>query len=126
MGLRPIDADVYLIYKCSNCDNLHTITRKETVFPGGILCGCGNEMRLEPIHHISVYFNRPKNQSIIKPQEQKNPEKNRGIYQNVVDSLAKLGYNKREARRRVDALSCLRLSEEEILQKIILEEQKNG
>lgn len=46
--IKPIGADIWLIYECA-CGLRHEARVKETVFPGGILCSCGKELRLKPI-----------------------------------------------------------------------------
>lgn len=120
MALKPVTADVYLVYKCDKCESLYTITRKETIFPGGVLCGCGNELRFEPVKSIRVIPNyttqRQEEKRVVdSPKIQEN-------HQDVLDSLVGLGYNKGIAKRKIAALLPLKMSNEQMLRKILSEE----
>lgn len=56
MKTKPIDADVWLIYKCCVCGTTHEVRRGETQFPGGVLCSCGEKIEFEPISKVTLHF----------------------------------------------------------------------
>ncbi len=116
--LKPKSVDLYLVYGCPNCGAEHTATREETIFPGGVLCGCGEKIRFKPIKTVVVTpnYGEPKKTTVDKPTRNPQTEQN---HQDVVALLVGLGYNKLVARRRVAELSHLK--DEQILEILLKE-----
>lgn len=113
--LKPKSVDLYLVYGCPNCGAEHTATREETIFPGGVLCGCGEKIRFQPIDTIKVipnYREKPVKTTV-------KVEKTENNHEDVVALLVGMGYNKSYARDKVEKLK--NLSEKEILEVILRE-----
>lgn len=115
--LKPKSVDLYLVYGCPNCGAEHTATREETIFPGGVLCNCGEKIIFQPIKTITVRPNyEPENKSPAKKID-----KVQSNHDDVVALLVGLGYNKLVARRRVAELSHLK--DEQIIETLLKEKQ---
>ena len=96
--LLPKRYEVQLIYECDNCGCEHWCSIEESVFPAGIKCYCGNNMRLEPIDNTRLILS-PKNKRVKKKSQQKNKAQhvNSDLFNDVVSALVNLGYKKKEA-----------------------------
>lgn len=116
--LKPKSVDLYLVYGCPSCGAEHTATREETIFPGGVLCGCGEKIRFKPIKTVVVTPHYEENRKVFTEKKTKNKQPEQS-HQEVVDLLVGLGYNRLVARKKVDVLSHLK--DEEILEIILKE-----
>ena len=66
--IKPSHYDVYPVYTCHKCDAEHQQTLEETVFPAGILCYCGEKLKIATIEKVDV---KPhyKNKGVVTPAE---------------------------------------------------------
>ena len=112
--LLPKGYEVQLIYECSNCGCEHYCSVEESVFPAGIKCYCGENIRLEPIDNTRLILS-PKNKRVKKKSQQKNTPQhvNSELFNDVVSALVNLGYKKKEAEKKAkDACSKFQPSPE--------------
>ena len=105
--LEPSHYDVYPIYKCRKCDAEHQQELAETVLPAGILCYCGEKLKLEPIEKVDV---KPhyKNKGVVTLAEdlkevKKEVKKDETVdHSEIISSLVNLGHKKSEAQTLID------------------------
>lgn len=113
--LKPKSVDLYLVYGCPSCGAEHTATREETIFPGGVLCYCGEKIKFQPIDTIKVIPNYREKLAKSAVKIDKTDKK----HDDVVALLVGMGYNRSYAKSRVEQLK--NLSEKEILEIILKE-----
>tara|TARA_A100001515_G_scaffold136113_1_gene127555 strand:- start:16 stop:384 length:369 start_codon:yes stop_codon:yes gene_type:complete len=98
--LLPKRYEVQLIYECDNCGCEHWCSIEESVFPAGIKCYCGKNMRLEPIDNTRLILS-PKNKRVKKKkQEQKPSHDGSKMLDDLVSALVNLGYKKTESVKK--------------------------
>lgn len=116
--MKPKGIEVYLVYECPKCNAQHTTSREETIFPGGVLCWCGEKIEFEPISTITaqIHYSTKK---YIKKEKEVSVSPNRD---DLIIGLVNLGYNKAYLQKRVKELG--NISEEEILRIITTEKIK--
>ena len=124
--ILPKGYEVQLIYECDSCGCEHYTTVEESVFPAGIKCYCGKDMRLEPIEKTRLVLS-PKNKKVQRvnaqqekhvPKEKHIPKDSR-IFDEIVGALANLGYKKTEAKKAASAALETYTSLEECLRHIL-------
>jgi hypothetical protein len=118
--ILPIGYEVQLIYECDSCGCEHYTTVEESIFPAGIKCYCGKDMRLEPIEKTRLVLS-PKNKKVQrnKTQKEKSIPKDNGVFDEIVAVLANLGYKKTEAKKEASAALNIHTSLEECLRHIL-------
>jgi len=132
--LKPVNADVYLHYRCANCDFIHIITIAETRFPAKILCYCGEKLFIEPIKQVTVtpvygtkkdkvYIEEEKtttNEHIQPKTTINKPAINSVLFDDSVSALISLGVKKMVAREQVGKLLKTKqcVSVEEVIREI--------
>lgn len=106
--MKPTGADLSLLYTCPKCGQVHPASIKETKFPGGVLCYCGNQITFDTIYHVDLkidYIGKGKSKggALDKPAKQvyNGPI---GMKTNVIDGLVKLGYRRGLVRERYKTL----------------------
>ena len=99
--LLPKGYEVQLIYECANCGCEHYCSVEESVFPAGIKCYCGENIRLEPIDNTRLILS-PKNKRVKKKTQQQNKPKHTDsqMFNDIVSALVNLGYKKTEAVKK--------------------------
>ena len=126
---KPSHYDVYPVYVCHKCDAEHQQTLEETIFPAGILCYCGEKLKLETIQEVNV-------EAIFKNEVSSKKDVVEGvdhsiplqpsicigrayIQEGVVSTLVGLGYKSTEAKSLVAEFSVEDETSEELFEKII-------
>ncbi len=104
--IEPYGFEVSLVYKCGKCDTLHYCSREETIFPAGILCYCGEKLKLKGIDSFDVSANFSGGGSQARkpaPEiKQEQAEIDSVLFNEVVETLVSLGYKRGEAKERVN------------------------
>lgn len=86
--MKPNGADLYLLYTCPDCSQVHSATIKETKFPGGVLCYCGHQIKFDPIEHVHMKIDY----GIRKEERKAEKVKDRAYRGDVMKALTNLGY----------------------------------
>jgi len=111
--IKPSHYEVLPVYTCPECDMEHQQTIEETVFPAGILCYCGEKLRLETIQEVNVeatFKNRVSSKKDVVEEVS---------HEEVVNTLIGMGYKSNEAKSLVADFSAENQTSEELLEKII-------
>jgi hypothetical protein len=118
--ILPIGYEVQLIYECDSCGCEHYTTVEESVFPAGIKCYCGKDMRLEPIEKTRLVLS-PKSKKVkrSKVQKEKSVPKDTVTFDDIVSTLVNLGYKKTEAKKEASAALNIHTSLEDCLKHIL-------
>ena len=121
--IEPYGFEVSLVYKCGKCGTLHYCSREETIFPAGILCYCGEKLKLKGIDSfdVSANFSGAGSQAAKPAPEIKreDPDMDNFMFNQVVETLVSLGYKRAEAKDRVSKNITSTDTLEECLKKCI-------
>lgn len=114
--VKPSHYEVFPVYTCPACGVEHQQSIEETVFPAGILCYCGEKIRLHSIEDVSVSAKFSNDGGKIKKES---IGSNSLDHSEVVDTLVNLGYKASEAKSLVSSSYCDGDTSEDLIEKII-------
>jgi len=93
--LKPIKADVYLVYECPKCKCEWTKTPKEVILLKAMVCeGCGSYIKFAPIEQVNVVPIYKTKETIPSPKTKKIS----AVQEDAISALVNLGFPKRESK----------------------------
>ena len=122
--IKPSHYDVYPVYTCHKCDAEHQQTLEETVFPAGILCYCGEKLKIATIEKVDV---KPhyKNKGVVTPAEdlkevKKEVKKDETVdHSEIISGLINLGHKRSEAKTLIDQFYDGTQTSDELFEEIL-------
>ena len=112
--LKPVDADVCLIYECTNCKGRHWLTPDEVKVDGFVFVCCGKVHKIKRITKIGLNFNWNKTVKLTQPQVRGKTQKEDAGY-DTVKTLMGLGYYKNKAKDMVQKALVTNTNPKELL-----------
>jgi len=120
--VEPCDAIVEIIYRCPKCACEHKLTRKDTEYPGIVVCYCKHRFRVRPIEQIKVL-------RLYRDINRKNfTEKPSINIDDAVTAMVSLGYKKSEITKRFSRLMKNKSynNVDDLIKSFLMEEKGNG
>ncbi len=118
--LKPSHYDVYPIYKCPKCDAEHQQELEETVFPAGILCYCGEKLKLDPIEKVDVKPHYKNKGVVTLAEDLKEVKKDETVdHSEIISSLMNLGHKRPEAKTLIDQFYDGTQTSDELFEEIL-------
>tara|TARA_R110000765_G_scaffold259501_2_gene359682 strand:+ start:910 stop:1278 length:369 start_codon:yes stop_codon:yes gene_type:complete len=118
--MKPSHYDVYPVYTCPKCDAEHQQTLEETVFPAGVLCYCGEKLKLETIEKVDVkpYY---KNKGAIEQENNVKEVKKESAedHSDIISGLVSLGHKKSEAKTLIGQFYDGTQTSDELFEEIL-------
>lgn len=93
VDVKPCRAEVYLLYKCPNCDSEHPINDQEILSGRRTLyCYCGYVLHFKQVENIKVNVE-------YKVTESQPTQPDETVYDDLLKGIVYMGYDKTTANR---------------------------